>query len=115
MANATKQDLILDVTQSTGIVKNRVRIVVEQFLDFVGESLAEGHSIELRGFGTFSNKARKARPARNPKTGEIILLGERTVPTFKYSADLKAAVARSSAELLAKFPLPGKKEFSAQE
>lgn len=115
MANATKQDLILDVTQSTGIVKNKVRIVVEQFLDFVGESLSEGHSIELRGFGTFSNKVRKARPARNPKTGETILLGDRIVPTFKYSADLKAAIAKASAELQAKLPLSGKKEFSVQK
>lgn len=96
VANVTKQDLIQDVTSATGIVKNKVRVVVEQFLDLVGESLAEGNSIEIRGFGTFINKERKARPARNPKTGEIVYLQQRVIPTFKFSADIKAAIAESA-------------------
>lgn len=96
VANVTKQDLIQDVTSATGFVKNKVRVVVEQFLDLVGESLAEGNSIEIRGFGTFVNKERKARPARNPKTGETVYLQQRTIPTFKFSADIKAAIAKTA-------------------
>ena len=95
VANRTKQDLIQSVSRSTGIVKNKVRVVLEQFLDFVGESLVEGNSIEIRGFGTFANKVRKARPVRNPRTGEPVFLKSRTIPTFKFSAELKAAIARS--------------------
>ena len=87
VANRTKQDLIQSVSRSTGIVKNKVR-VVEQFLDIVGESLVEGNSIEIRGFGTFANKVRKARPVRNPRTGEPVFLKSRTIPTFKFSAEL---------------------------
>ena len=96
VANVTKQDLIQDVTSATGFVKNKVRVVVEQFLDLVGESLAEGNSIEIRGFGTFVNTERKARPARNPKTGETVYLQQRTIPTFKFSADIKAAIAKTA-------------------
>ncbi len=95
MANATKQDLIQDVTCATGIVKSKVRVVVEQFLDLVGESLAEGNTIEIRGFGTFARKERKARPARNPRTGETVYLESRSILAFKFSADVKAAVANN--------------------
>lgn len=93
MANATKQDLIQDVTCATGIVKSKVRTVVEQFFDVVAESLAEGNTIELRGFGTFVRKKRKARPARNPRTGETVYLDSRSVIAFKFSTDIKTAVA----------------------
>ncbi len=95
MANATKQDLIQDVTCATGIVKSKVRTVVEQFFDVVAESLAEGNTIELRGFGTFACKERKARPARNPRTGETVYLDSRSVIAFKFSSEVKDAVAQS--------------------
>lgn len=93
--NTTKQDLIQDITSATGIVKSKVRIVVDQFLDVVGESLAEGNTIELRGFGTFVRKERKARPARNPKTGETVYLQPRSILTFKFSSDVKDAISKS--------------------
>lgn len=93
MANATKQDLIQDVTCATGIVKSKVRVVVEQFFDVVAESLTEGNTIELRGFGTFARKEREARPARNPRTGETVYLDSRSVIAFKFSTDIKTAVA----------------------
>ena len=99
VANVTKQDLIQDVTCATGIIRSEVKVVVEQFLDLVGETLAQGNSIEIRGFGTFVNKDRKARPARNPKTGDVVYLKQRTVPAFKFSADIKAAIAKSVAAL----------------
>lgn len=95
MANATKQDLVQDVTCATGIVKSKVRTVVEQFFDVVAESLAEGSTIELRGFGTFVRKERKARPARNPRTGETVYLDSRSVIAFKFSSEVRDAVAKS--------------------
>ena len=88
----TKQDLIQDVAQSTGFVRSDIRQVFEQLLCLVGETLREGHTIEIRGFGTFAVKERKSRPARNPRTGEEVLLLDRSVPTFKFSADLKERI-----------------------
>jgi DNA-binding protein HU-beta/integration host factor subunit beta len=70
-------------------VRNDIKTVVEQFLDLVGEKLIEGNTIEIRGFGTFACKPRKARPARNPRTGETVQIEERMVPTFKFSNDIK--------------------------
>ena len=89
MANITKQSLIQEIAKSTGFVRNDIKIVVEQFLDLLGEKLIEGNTIEIRGFGTFACKPRKARPARNPRTGETVIIDERLVPTFKFSNDIK--------------------------
>lgn len=92
MPNVTKQDLIHDVAQSTGFVRADIRNVLESFLSMVGDSLRLGSSIEIRGFGTFTVKGRKSRPARNPRTGEEVQLEDRMVPTFKFSADLKERI-----------------------
>ena len=89
MANITKHSLIQEIAKSTGFVRNDIKIVVEQFLDLLGEKLIDGNTIEIRGFGTFACKPRKARPARNPRTGETVLINERLVPTFKFSNDIK--------------------------
>jgi len=89
VANITKQSLIQEIAKSTGFVRNDIKIVIEQFLDLLGEKLIEGNTIEIRGFGTFACKPRKARPARNPRTGETVLIDERLVPTFKFSNDIK--------------------------
>ncbi len=107
MANATKQDLIQDVTCATGIVKSKVRIVIEQFFDVVAESLVEGNTIELRGFGTFARKERKARPARNPRTGETVYLDSRSVIAFKFSSEVKTAVGKKIPAQVSAEKVPG--------
>ena len=89
MPNITKQSLIQEIAKSTGFVRNDIKTVIEQFLDLVGEKLIDGSTIEIRGFGTFACKPRKARPARNPRTGETVQIEERMVPTFKFSNDIK--------------------------
>lgn len=100
MANITKQDLIQEIAKSTGFVRSDIKAVIEQFLSIVGEKLSEGRSIELRGFGTFACKARKARPARNPRTGEEVRLEERIVPTFKFSSEIKGKINQGELENL---------------
>jgi DNA-binding protein HU-beta/integration host factor subunit beta len=92
VANITKQSLIQEIAKSTGFVRNDIKIVVEQFLDLLGEKLIEGNTIEIRGFGTFACKSRKARPARNPRTGETVFIDERLVPTFKFSSEIKEKI-----------------------
>ena len=74
MANITKQALIQEIAKSTGFVRNDIKTVIEQFLDLLAEKLIEGNTIEIRGFGTFACKPRKARPARNPRTGETVMI-----------------------------------------
>lgn len=89
----TKQDIIEDIALRTGLTKKEVSEAVELFLDQIGNALAEGRHLEIRGFGTFKVKERKARMARNPRTGEAVPVPERKVPVFKVSKMLKDRVA----------------------
>jgi len=97
-AKATKLDLIAEVSRSTGLTQSETKIAVEELLSVVVEELKGGNTIELRGFGTFFSKMRKARPARNPKTGEVIPLAKRFVPLFKYAGELKKRISSKPAD-----------------
>jgi nucleoid DNA-binding protein len=92
--NTTKHDLIVDVAKQTGLTQADAKIVVEELIEVISRILESGKSIEIRGFGTFYTKVRKPRPARNPKTGEVIPLAERAVPLFKYSTALKKHISK---------------------
>jgi len=109
--NVTKQDLIQEIAKSTGLIRNDIKLVIEQFLSLVGEKLIDNKTIELRGFGTFVCKERKARPARNPRTGEPVFLDERLVPTFKFSSEIKDKINFTDI-LQAENPLTQEKEVS---
>ena len=93
MANTTKHDLIASVSKITGLTQGDSKIVIEELLETISSILEDGHNIEIRGFGTFYTKERKPRPARNPKTGEVVPLERRVVPLFKYSSELKKKIA----------------------
>lgn len=95
MPNVTKQDLVQEIARSTGYVQSDIRTVVEDFFGVVAKFLVAGENIEIRGFGTFTVKTRKPRPARNPRTGQEVLLAERVVPLFKFSSDIKGKLNKS--------------------
>jgi len=88
----TKQHLIQEVARTTGVSQADTRLATEAFLSTVSDLLVARKTMELRGFGTFLVKIRKARPARNPKTGEVVQLKMRSVPLLKFSAELKKRV-----------------------
>ena len=92
----TKADLVKKVADATGIIRKDVALAVDAFLDAVKDSMEEGHHIEIRGFGTFKLKTRKARMGRNPKTDEKVQVPERIVPTFKFSRAFKEEVDSSN-------------------
>jgi nucleoid DNA-binding protein len=68
--------------------------VVEGFLASVIGALRSGDHIEIRGFGTFKVKLRKARKARNPRTGEVVPVPDRKVPVFKPSNEFKNMITK---------------------
>ena len=92
MATVTKKDLVEIVADETGLTQLDAKVVIEEFLDTIAEVLEEENSIEIRGFGSFYTKVRKARPARNIRTGEVVPLKKRVVPLFRFSADLRQRV-----------------------
>ena len=81
----TKADIVDQIAERTGLTKKDVAETVDSFLSAVAKALANGHHIEIRGFGTFRVKDRKSRIARNPRTGEAVPVPPRKVPVFKVS------------------------------
>jgi nucleoid DNA-binding protein len=102
LPNTTKHDLIAVVSKYTGLTQADTKIVIEELLESIASILENGKNIEIRGFGTFYTKMRKPRPARNPKTGDVVPLYRRIVPLFKYSSELKKKITET---LLQKTPV----------
>jgi len=69
-----------------------VELAVKHLLDLMGNSLAAGDRIEIRGFGSFSLHYRPPRMGRNPKTGEAVALSGKHVPHFKPGKELRERV-----------------------
>jgi nucleoid DNA-binding protein len=88
----TKADLVEDIATKTGVSKNHTGIIVDQVIDAVSRALSEGRHIEIRGFGTFKVRERRARRARNPRSGSEVHVPAKLVPVFKPSKELKAMV-----------------------
>ena len=72
--------------------KSDVEDSVSLILDKVGNTLADGGRVELRGFGSFSTRKRNKRISRNPKTGKSISVQEKFHPYFRASKRLKEAI-----------------------
>jgi integration host factor beta subunit len=92
----TKADLVEQIAEATGLTKKDTAVVVDGFLEAVKQALARESNIEIRGFGSFKVKRRKARKARNPRTGDAVYVPGRLVPTFKPSKELKELVMEES-------------------
>ena len=87
-----KSGLIDTITHSSDLKKVDVSRIVDAFTAAVTQSLKEGDTVTLVGFGTFSVRERAARIGRNPRTGEEIKIRATKVPTFKAGRSLKDAV-----------------------
>jgi integration host factor subunit beta len=89
----TKADIIDALYEKTGMNRAEIRGAVDLFIDEMKEALMRRQVIELRGFGTFEVKIRKARPrARNPRTGESIVIHSHGIVAFRSGRELKQAV-----------------------
>ena len=87
-----KGELIDAVASAAGLSRADATKAVDATLDTITSTLANGGSVSLVGFGTFSVKARAARMGRNPRTGEQIHIAASNVPGFKAGKGLKDAV-----------------------
>ncbi len=89
----TKSELIEMITeQQEGISRREAEIVMNTILSVIGDALASGDHVELRGFGSFTTKERNARVGRNPKTGDAVMVPAKIVPHFKPGKDLRERV-----------------------
>jgi nucleoid DNA-binding protein len=88
MPNITKKDLVEKIADTTGLTQVDTKIVVESFLESVAQALQSGRNIEIRGFGRFKIKTKKARIARNPRTNEKIPVKAGFKAVFESSREL---------------------------
>jgi len=86
----TKADIIDSLYDSSGLSRKEIRKVIDLFIEEIKDALLKRHIIELRGFGTFEIKVRKARQrARNPRTGQTISVRPHGMVTFRSGRELK--------------------------
>lgn len=85
-----KSQLIARLTQRYPHLYHRdVERIVATVLDEISHALAQGHRVELRGFGAFSVKSRPARVGRNPRTGSTVAVEEKRAPFFRTGKELR--------------------------
>lgn len=89
----TKRDLVVHVSNETGLVQQQVLNVVQQTLDYIVDSVSKGETVELRNFGVFEVKLRKARVGRNPNYPQTdVPIPPRAVVKFKPGKEMREAV-----------------------
>jgi integration host factor subunit beta len=79
----TKRDMVERIAEQVGVTGVQAREIVQATLDSMIETLAATGRIELRNFGVFTVKVCSPRKARNPRTGETVMIAERKVVKFK--------------------------------
>ncbi len=99
----TKRDLVLRICQETGEVQQHVFDIVQRTFDQISKALAQGEKVELRNFGVFEVKVRKARVGRNPSApGTEVPIPERSVVKFKAGKEMRLGVGKIVAAPVAK-------------
>jgi integration host factor subunit beta len=94
----TRSDLITELAASNPHLRGAgVELIVATVFDQITEALARGQRVELRGFGAFSVKRRKARLGRNPRTGAEVPVSAKAVPAFRTSGMLHKRLNRRGA------------------
>ena len=92
----TRSDLIAALASRFSQLKMEdAAISVKAILDAIGNSLAHGGRVEIRGFGIFSLNYRPARTGRNPKSGRTVPVAEKHVPHFKAGKEMRERVDQS--------------------
>jgi len=91
----TKHDLVIRISEETGLTQAAVLEVVQKTLDCIADSLAKGSKVELRNFGVFDVKIRKARIGRNPLVPEQeVPIPPRAMVKFKAGKEMRAEVLK---------------------
>jgi nucleoid DNA-binding protein len=88
----TNDELVLKITEITGIKKGEVEKVLENMINIVVDTMKKNEKVNITGFGVFKIKEKKERIARNPKTGATVQVPAKRVPKFLPSKNLKGII-----------------------
>ena len=95
MVTITKRDLVIKLSNETGLTQQEVFAVVQGTLDSITEELAKGNSVVMRNFGAFQVREVKGKIGRNPKDpSKDVPIPPRAVVKFKPGKEMKEKVAR---------------------
>jgi nucleoid DNA-binding protein len=95
----TKRDLVIRISDETGLGQQQIVDVVQKTLDYITQALAKGDKVELRNFGVFEVKVRKARVGRNPNKPETdVPIPARSMVKFKAGKEMRAEVLKLPAK-----------------
>ena len=89
---ATKKDLVREVSGKSKLTQAEVKNVIQLTFDSVLSALVRGEKVELRNFGVFQVKDRAQRRARNPRTGEEVIVPRKKVAVFKPGRMMEARI-----------------------
>ncbi|MEA3187038.1 MAG: hypothetical protein QOD99_868 [Chthoniobacter sp.] len=100
MPTLTKRELVVKISNETGMVQHKVLDVVQKTLDHITDALAAGDVVELRNFGVLEVKLTKQRVGRNPNVpGSQFIIPARATVKFKSGKIMRQKVAKLSAVL----------------
>src|ERR1700716_3445694 len=100
MAKLTKRDIVVAISNQTGMVQHDVFEVVQRTLDHITNSLANNVAVELRNFGVFQPRLTKPRVGRNPnEPGSSFVIPPRATVKFKAGKIMRQRVEKLSREL----------------
>jgi len=94
MATVTKANLAENISTTLGLNRREATNVVQGFFEEASIALEQGKDIKLARLGNFNLRDKKARPGRNPKTGEDVIIAPRRLVTFHAGQTLKTKVKR---------------------
>ena len=90
----TKKEIVKQISEKLGMTQLKTKEIVQQTFDAIVDTLLVEKRIELRNFGVFEVKRRKARKARNPRTGERVDVEPKYVVTFKPGKEMEEKVRK---------------------
>jgi integration host factor subunit beta len=89
----TKAELVDKISEKKpGLTRKQVEVVVNTVLDGIKDALSREDKVEIRGFGSFRVRHRRAKEGRNPKTGEAVSVPSKKVPFFKAGKEMREMV-----------------------
>ena len=88
----TKSELSTQVAAQASLTRASADAAVNAVFSAITDALANGETVTLTGFGTFTVRSREARQGRNPRTGESITIAASRIPAFKAGKALRDAV-----------------------
>src|ERR1700740_1113482 len=90
----TKKEIVKDISEQLGLTQLKTKEIVQKSFDAIVDTLLREGRTELRNFGVFEVKQRKARKARNPRTGEKVDVEPKNVVTFKPGKEMEEKVRK---------------------